>query len=245
MEAKNIMLTQHTAYDLPRAADFVAPYFFYATRTSGEVTYVSPSVRSVLGYGPDSVTGSNYRTYLVEGDPLNEDIYECEQTELSGGGSLHALRSVRNIYGERRILSINTVAVSETPGGPEVRRHHIARDVTDSVKVHRELMSRLQSLEVETRKLTLQERDVAERLLQGMMNRDIARELKVSDRTIERRRASIMKHLNAATTPQLVSKLVEHDLLATLMENNSEGNWQSAKNSAAIAGRRGVQEHMH
>jgi len=115
-----------------------------------------------------------------------------------------------------------------------VRRHNIARDVTESVQAHTRLMSRLQALEQASRQMTRQERDVAERILQGMMNRDIARDLEVSDRTVERRRASIMKRLDAATTPELVSKLVERDMLRTWTCTANDTQWQMARNSHLV-----------
>ena len=191
--------------DLPQASDFVEPYFFFANRARTEVTYVSPSVERVLGYNPSTLPGASYNDFLVADDPLNDDVEECQDTDLRGGRTIHALRSVFDRFGNRRILAVHTVGVSERPGGPTVRRHNIARDVTESVETHRKLMTRLHDLDRAARHLSPQERDVAEGILRGKMNRDIARELNVSDRTVERRRAAIMKHLDAATTSEMVS----------------------------------------
>lgn len=228
---ENINVTTNPALDLPRATDFVDPYFFFSNSDLTEVTYISPSVQNVLGYAPNRIQGNSYKGFLWEGDLLNEDIEECQRADLSGGRSIHALRSVKDSKGDRRVLSIHTVGVSETEGSPLVRRHNIARDVTESVKAHSELMTRLESLEQATRQMSTQENEVAARILQGKMNRDIARELNVSDRTVERRRAAIMKHLNAATTSELVSKLVERDMLRTLMHMASDAQWKTARNS--------------
>ncbi|WP_161604686.1 LuxR C-terminal-related transcriptional regulator [Roseiconus nitratireducens] len=224
-------MNRESTLDLPRATDFVEPYFFFSNRNVTEVTFVSPSVRGVLGYDPSAIPGLSYTHFLYEGDPLNQDIPECQRVDLSDGQTLHALRGVRNSDGERRILSVHTVGVAENPGGPVVRRHNIARDVTESVQTHMDLMSRLEKLEHEARQMSRQERDVAERILQGKMNRDIARELDVSDRTVERRRAAIMKHLNAATTSEMVSKLVEREMLRTWTYTAGDVQWQQARNS--------------
>ena len=231
---RDCSVTSDSTLDLPRATDFVDPYFFFSSCGLNEVAYVSPSVQSVLGYDPNWIPGHSYTDFLFEGDPLNDDIAECQRADLSDGSSIHALRSVKNSNGDRRILSIHTVGVSKTPGGPVVRRHNIARDVTESVQAHTRLMSRLQALEQASRQMTRQERDVAERILQGMMNRDIARDLEVSDRTVERRRASIMKRLDAATTPELVSKLVERDMLRTWTCTANDTQWQMARNSHLV-----------
>lgn len=223
--------------DLPRPTDFVAPYFFFSNKGLSEVTFVSPSVSHVLGYNPAGLPGMSYNDFLFENDRLNDDIPECQRKDLSDGSSIHALRAVRDAKGDRRILSIHTIGVAETAGGPVVRRHNVARDVTESVQTHTHLMARLQKLESAARRMTSQEREVAERIMQGMMNRDIARELCISDRTVERRRASIMKHLNAATTPEMVSKLVERDMLRTWTYQAGDTLWQKARNShVAVVG---------
>ncbi|MCC9600364.1 LuxR C-terminal-related transcriptional regulator [Stieleria sp. JC731] len=226
--------------DLPQATDFTDPYFFFANRGRTELTYVSPSIERVLGYNPTTIVGASYVDFLVSDDPLNDDVEECQNTDLSGGRTIHALRSVFDQSGRRRVLSVNTVGVCERPAGPVVRRHSIARDVTESVESHRQLMMRLHSLDRAARQLSSQERDVAERIMQGKMNRDIARELKISDRTVERRRAAIMKHLGAATVSEMVAKLVERDLLRQWTYSASDALWQTARNShlavTAVAG---------
>ena len=66
------------------------------------------------------------------------------------------------------------------------------------------------------------------------MNRQIAAELNVSNRTIERRRASILKQLNAATTWEMVSKLVEREMLRSWSDNSGEKSWQMARNAHRV-----------
>jgi len=217
--------------DDPKATDFVQPYIFFANRPETDLTLVSPSVKSVLGYEPNTVVGMSYRHFLCHEDPLNDDLSECERFDLSGGRTLNALRSVYDSAGRKRILLVHTVGVSEHHGGPVVRRHNIARDVTESVETHSRLMTRLQNLDDAARRLNRQERAVAEGILQGKMNRDIARELNVSDRTVERRRAAIMRHMDASNTSELVSKMVERDMLRTWTFSASDAQWQTARNS--------------
>ena len=230
LKRRSIVNTE-TSLDRPHATVFVEPYIFFANRPETELTFVSPSVKTILGYDPETVTGMSYHHYLCEDDPLNNDVTECERVDLRGGRTLNALRSVYDSSGTRRILLVHTVGVSERPGGPVVRRHNIARDVTESVNTHTHLMTRLRSLDDAARKLTRQERAVAEGILQGKMNRDIALELNVSDRTVERRRAAILRHMNAANTSELVSKLVEREMLRTWTFSASDLQWQAARNS--------------
>ena len=221
------------AVDLPRTSDFVAPYFFFASSELTEVTCVSPSVENVLGYQPEGIPGLSYRHFLCE-DPLNSDLGECEQMELRDGETIHALRSVFNSKGQQRILLVHTVGVADSSGEIAVRRHNIAHDVTESVRTHQRLMERLRKLETASRQLTFQENEIAERVLEGKMNRDIAKELNVSDRTVERRRANIMKHMDAATTSELIAKLVERDLLRTWTDSACDAQWRLARNAHAV-----------
>ncbi|MEO1615587.1 MAG: PAS and helix-turn-helix domain-containing protein [Planctomycetota bacterium] len=218
--------------DHPRATDFVHPYVFFANHNrSSEVTLVSPSVRDVLGYDPEQIPGLSYNRFVEKGNRLNEDIPACETEDLSDGHSIRALRSVLDSSGNQRILLVHTVGVAEHEGGPVVRRHNIARDVTESVMTHRSLMSRLKDLETASGCLSDQEKQIAECIMKGMMNRDIARDLKISDRTVERRRASILKHMDAANTSELVAKMVERNMLRTWTYAASDLHWQSARNS--------------
>ena len=45
-------------------------YLFYATEPDGTVTYVSPSVHTILGYTPDQVIGHNWREFVDTNDPV-------------------------------------------------------------------------------------------------------------------------------------------------------------------------------
>ncbi|WP_182867366.1 LuxR C-terminal-related transcriptional regulator [Rhodopirellula sp. JC639] len=224
------------ALDRPRPTDFVDPYFFFSNRGSSEVTYVSPSIQSVLGYDPRVFAGRSYEQFLCLGDPLNEDVPECQRAELGDGHRIHALRSVHDAEGKRRILSVYTVGVAQREGGPIVRRHNLARDVTASVQTYVRFKRRLDSLERAASRMSDQERDVAERIVQGKMNREIGRELQISDRTVERRRAAVMKHFDAATLPELISKLVQLDLLRTWTQSACDSQWRDARNSHLAMG---------
>ena len=223
------------ALDQPRPTDFVDPYFFISHRGLSEITYVSPSVETVLGYNPNSMAGLSYETFLCRDDPLNEDVAECQHADLSGGGSLHALRCVRDATDNPRILSIHTVGVAQYEGGPIVRRHHLARDVTESVRRHLQMIKQLESLEHAASQMTDQERAVAERIMQGKMNRVIGRELDISDRTVERRRAAIMKHFQATTLAELISKLAQLDMLREWTNTDAETLWKTARNADQVS----------
>ncbi|QDV41612.1 Tetrathionate response regulatory protein TtrR [Stieleria neptunia] len=223
------------ALDQPRPTDFVDPYFFISHRGLSEITFVSPSVEKVLGYAPNAMAGRSYESFLCQGDPLNDDVAECQHADLSGGGSLHTLRCVRDATGNPRILSVYTVGIAQHEGGPIVRRHHLARDVTESVRRHMQRIQQLESLEHAASQMTDQERAVAERIMQGKMNRVIGRELDISDRTVERRRAAIMKHFHATTLAELISKLAQLELLREWTKTDADTQWKTARNADQVS----------
>src|SRR5690606_22268618 len=56
--------------------------------------------------------------------------------------------------------------------------------------------------------LTPREREVAAQLMQGLTSKGIGRALGISHRTVELHRARLMRKYNAATTGELVQKLL-------------------------------------
>jgi PAS domain S-box-containing protein len=56
--------------------------------------------------------------------------------------------------------------------------------------------------------LTAREREIAARVITGMTNKEIARELKVSHRTIEAHRMRLMRKLEVSTTSELIARIL-------------------------------------
>jgi DNA-binding CsgD family transcriptional regulator len=224
-------MNHYSALDMPHPNAFTKPYFFFSHRVGTDVAHVSPSVRDVLGYDPRLIEGVSYRRFIIEEDPINADVPECQQMDLSDGKTLHTLRSVRDSDGHRRVLSVRTAGVSEFPGGPVVRRHSVARDVTVPVQTHLDMVARLRDLDDAAFRMNDQERRIADRILSGKLNRDIAIELGISDRTVERRRATIMKYFGVVTSSELASKLTERNLLRSWQSSGCDSHWQTARNS--------------
>lgn len=218
--------------DLPHPADFVAPFFYFARRAASTVTFVSPSVQDVLGYDPTKIVGVDYMDYALLDDPLNADLAECQRMDLSGGQSLHTLRVARAWDGSRKVLSVQTVEPTDRQGFQSDRRHNIAMDVTESVETYRSMRRRLDEIEDCLGKLSTGEQAIAVRLVDGKLNREIARELNVSDRTVERRRASILKNLGTKSTSKVVQLMVEQEMLQTLIQQDAP--WRHARNAHLV-----------
>jgi FixJ family two-component response regulator len=69
---------------------------------------------------------------------------------------------------------------------------------------------RRQRAEIRTRLQTLtdQERNILEQLMAGVPNKAIAKQLDIGLRTVEMRRANILKKMDAATIPDLLRSMI-------------------------------------
>ncbi len=56
--------------------------------------------------------------------------------------------------------------------------------------------------------LTAREREIAALLIEGLTSKGIGRKLAISPRTVDVYRARLMRKVGAATTPELVNKLL-------------------------------------
>ncbi len=70
--------------------------------------------------------------------------------------------------------------------------------------------ARRQLAEERLSKLTPGEREVLNLILEGKMNKEIAAELGLSTRTIEDRRAKLMKKMDASCVAELVQLVMTH-----------------------------------
>ncbi|MGD9725956.1 MAG: LuxR C-terminal-related transcriptional regulator [Nitrospiraceae bacterium] len=66
-----------------------------------------------------------------------------------------------------------------------------------------------------TRRITPREQQVLQMVWEGFMNRDIGRRLKISVRTVEAHRSSIMLKMSVSNTAQLLREAIQLGLLKT------------------------------
>jgi two-component system response regulator FixJ len=84
------------------------------------------------------------------------------------------------------------------------------RKAIDLDAQNRRRLARRQRAEELLAKLTPGEREVLDLILEGKMNKEIASELGLSTRTIEDRRAKLMKKMNAQCVAELVQLVMTH-----------------------------------
>ena len=61
--------------------------------------------------------------------------------------------------------------------------------------------------------LTGREQEIVSLIWKGLQNRDIAKELRISQKTVEAHRASMMRKLRATNAAQLLKSCFEHGFL--------------------------------
>lgn len=70
--------------------------------------------------------------------------------------------------------------------------------------------------------LTQREREVLEMVLTGIPNKAIAGRLAITERTVELRRASVMKKLQVQSTVELIRLVTQYEILARSVQNKSQ-----------------------
>jgi PAS domain S-box-containing protein len=96
--------------------------------------------------------------------------------------------------------------------GGELFWCHVSGRALDPARAHAEGIWAFEDLSAQrvlTLQLTPREREVAALLVQGLTSKGVGRHLGISPRTVDVYRARLMKKTGAATTPELVTKLLQ------------------------------------
>lgn len=202
----------------PELESFTSPYFFFSNTQSAKITYVSRSVEEVLGYSSKEQIGKKYTDFLDMGNPLNSDIQRCNQERFQPGSHPNSkLRVVHDSNGCKKVLHIQTYGRADE-SGRVVLNHGIAHDVTERFLLESRLHERLCQLQIMIAGLSDREKNVLELVISGRLNKSIARELDVSERTVESARARLMKKFKANTTAELVRLATEFQILSEVTQ---------------------------
>lgn len=108
------------------------------------------------------------------------------------------------------------VTVLERPCGKEPFVEAITEAITRDLTVRR-LARRMEELRQRFDQLSQRERLVMQLVVEGRLNKAIARELKMTERTVERVRAIVLEKVRADSAVQMASLLTEHRLLDELL----------------------------
>ncbi len=226
---------QPEEHDRPRPEDFLPPYFFLSTREMAKVSYVTQSMYGVLGYDPVKVLGRQCSEFLVPDDPLNADFSETSQRHLSHGEFTDVLRAVYDVNGGRRVLHIQTTGVRDPQQDRMIRKHSIARDVTDDIGIAQSVLKRIHQLSERLGSLSERDQQIAEAATQGKTNEVVARELDISIRTVERRRKALRDQFAVEHVAEIVAFVAELRSLKRIWNSQPQQPWKNAQNVDAIS----------
>lgn len=101
--------------------------FFYVHDREGQFEYVSPSIRTVLGYGPEEVVGRPYHEFVHPDDVSMVD--ELTRATMESGGPMPSYRT-RLIHKDGRVVMTEMTEASVAVEGDGVGAHGFARDIT-------------------------------------------------------------------------------------------------------------------
>ncbi len=125
-------------------------YLFYATDPDGIVTYISPSIHTILGYTPDQVIGHNWREFVDPNEPAMEELEKLEQMRFAGIPTPPFCAPVLHANGETRLFEFRDAQVQNADGrvianegiGKDVTQRHQAEEALR--RAHEELERRVQ-----------------------------------------------------------------------------------------------------
>ena len=199
---------------------FQAPYFFLITDFDRRVLYVSRSVECVLGFPPKGLVGKIYDDFIDTENSLYDtaaspEDFTLAKAKASYGETLHAVKNVDQQTVVLRIASYTKYSDPETKENP-IEFHCLAQDVTSVYQVDQMLQSHLMALSDETIQISDREQQVLNFLLEGWLNKSIAKELDITERGVERVRARLMSKFKARSAAELAHKATVEELSAEL-----------------------------
>jgi PAS domain S-box-containing protein len=105
-------------------------YLFYATDAAGIITYVSPSIYSILGYRPDQVLGNNWREFVDNTTPEFAELESMERMRLAGLATPPFSAWVLHANGSNRLFEFRDAPLKDVDGRV-IANEGIGKDITE------------------------------------------------------------------------------------------------------------------
>lgn len=195
-------------FDLPASESklngFSAPYFFACFNAQEQITFLSNSVMDVLGYSVSEMIGRYYHDFLTPNHPLNASHPSVRSIKPKT-----ILSAIDGADGAPRILSTQSFSEPE----PEDTMYSCMRDVTDIYLHYSQLQDRLQALKAKVDALSDRELTVLDLVASGSLNKQIAKEIGLSPRTVELTRRKLLQKFDAGHISQVIAENAEITVL--------------------------------
>jgi DNA-binding CsgD family transcriptional regulator len=195
------ILTQPSLFVVDFVKSENAPFAVFTRDPFGHFLFLSPSARRILDRTSDELLQSSLFEFLSDAT-CNQKIRTLWTPQSSEENNSFTIELLGNQGSVLRIDVTETAVVSESHvigfvGFMKRSDHSETGQLPDFEIDDRELMQRAASL-------SNVERQVAELVVDGHMNKRMANLLGVAVRTIETRRARVMSKMRAKSLPQLV-----------------------------------------
>lgn len=138
-------------------------YFFYASDPDGTITYVSPSVYTIVGYSPEQVIGHNWREFFDKDDASFEQLEELERKRFAGIQTPTYVSSIPHANGGVRILEFRDIPQIDDDGRV-IANEGIAKDITKRHEAEEALRRAHEDLERRVDERTAELKAMYERL---------------------------------------------------------------------------------
>jgi PAS domain S-box-containing protein len=138
-------------------------YLFYATDPHGIVTYVSPSVHTILGYTPNQLIGHNWRKFVDGDHALFPELEKLEQMRFAGIATPLFRAPCLHAAGGVRVLEFRDAPVRD-PDGRVIASEGIGKDITQRLQAEEALHQAREELERRVRERTAELNNMYERL---------------------------------------------------------------------------------
>jgi PAS domain S-box-containing protein len=130
-------------------------YLFYATDPQGIVTYISPSVHTILGYTPNQMIGHNWREFVDRNHALYPELERLEQMRFAGILTPLFCAPVLHADGRVRLLEFRDAPVQDADGRV-IASEGIGKDITLRHEKDEELRRSREELELRVQQRTAQ-----------------------------------------------------------------------------------------
>lgn len=138
-------------------------YLFYAFDPEGVVTYVSPSIHTILGYTPDQVVGHNWREFIDPNNPALAELERLERMRFAGIPTPLFCAPVLHANGETRLLEFRDAPLRDSDGRV-IANEGIGKDVTQRHEAEEALRRAHEDLEQRVHERTVELTTMNERL---------------------------------------------------------------------------------
>lgn len=138
-------------------------YFFYSSDSQGVLTYLSPSVHTILGYTPNEIVGRNWREFADPDSPTFAEIENLERMHFAGLPSPMFRIAMRHANGELRMLEVRDGPVHDADGHV-LASEGIVKDITKREQAEEDLRRTREGLEQRVAERTAELTAMNERL---------------------------------------------------------------------------------